>query len=168
MALKNTITLFSISLLSLSAFSQSQKYAEDSVIAQQLIANKLKSLETGVVNFVYLFSDAGSIVILYDVGGKIKGTKCYYKGKRSSAFKNLKLSKEDKLNFDKCMGMTSKDTTIRFSNCNTVVHSFNRVVFAANKGQHFIRGNFTSDCAGMLDKSGMYELYSIYKRLLNF
>lgn len=169
MALKETIILFCFSLLTLSASSQSQQYAEDSINAQQLIANKLKYLESlGVVNYLYLFSDAGTIVILYEVDRKIKGTKCYYKGKPGSDFRNLRLTKEDKMNYGKCIDMAKMDTTINFSNCKDFVHSFNRVTFSVNFSKHNIKGDFTSDCADMLDKKGMYELYSIYERLLGF
>lgn len=163
------ITIFCFSLFVLPAFSQSQSYAEDSVIAQRLIADKLKSLETlNIVNYLYLFSDAGTIVILYEVNGKIKCAKCYYKGNRSLKFRNLKLSKEDKMNFNKSICIVSRDTAMSFSNCNEFVHSFNRVVFNVSKNQYSIKGSFTSDCAGILVKNGMYGLDDIYKRLLNF
>ncbi|MEI3798776.1 MULTISPECIES: hypothetical protein [unclassified Chitinophaga] len=169
MALKETVILFCFSLLTLSASSQSQRYAEDSINAQQLIANKLKHLETvGVVNYLYLFSDAGTIVILYEVDGKIKGTKCYYKGKLGSDFRNLRLTKEDKVNYGKCIEMAKMDTTINFSNCKNFVHSFNRITFSANTSKHYIKGIFTSDCTDMLDRKGMYQLHSIYKHLLGF
>ncbi len=165
MALKKMITVFCFSLFALPAFSQSQSYAEDSVIAQRLIADKLKSLEPlNIVNYLYLFSDAGLIVILYEVNGKIKGAKRYYKGYRSLKFRNLKLSKEDKMNFNKSISIASRDTAMSFSNCNEFVHSFNLVFFAVSKNQDCIKGSFTSDCAGILDKNGIYGIHNIYGR----
>jgi hypothetical protein len=167
MTLKKTIIAFCFSLFALTVFSQSKNYAEDSVIAQRLITDKLKSLEAlNIVNYLYLFSDGNAIVVLYEEGEKIKASKSYYKGERSSNFRNLKLSKKDKSNFKKCMSMALSDTTISYTNCNDFVHSFNRIVFFVSKSQHFLKGNFTSDCLGMLDKNEMNGLYNIYKRML--
>ena len=167
MTLKKTIIAFCFSLFTLAAFSQSKNYAEDSVIAQQLIKDKLKSLEAlNIINYLYLFSDGGAIVVLYEEGKKIKASKSYYKGDRSSNFRNLKLSKKDKSNFKKCMSITMSDTTISYTHCNDFAHSFNRIVFFMSKKQHFVMGNFTSDCLGMLDKNGMNGLHNIYKRML--
>ena len=102
--------------------------------------------------------------MLYEADGKVNGIKCYYKGKSSSKGKNLKLSKDDKLHFYKCMEIALRDTAIHFSCCNDFVHSFNRIVFALNKEQHFVKGSFTSDCSGKLNESNMGVLYSFYKR----
>lgn len=169
MALRETMMLFCFSLFTLSASSQNRQYTEDSINAQRLITDKLKYLETlSVVNYVYLFSDAGTIVILYGVDGKVKGTKCYYKDKSRSSFKNLKLTKEDRTNYDKCIEQAMLDTTVVFSNCNDFVHSFNRVTYSINAGKHNTKGSFTSDCSDMLHRIGMYELYGIYKHLLGF
>lgn len=165
MALKNTIIVFCSILFTLNAFSQSKNYAEDSLVAQRLIIEELKSLESlNIVNYVWLFSDAGTIVLLFEEGKNIKAFKSHYKGEHSSKFTDLKLSKKDKSNFKKCMNMTLSDTTISYSNCNDFVHSFNRVVFFVSKNQHYVKGNFTSDCLGILDKNRIEGLCSIYKR----
>lgn len=166
MALKKIITISCFSLITISAISQSRGYVEDSVIAQRMISDKLQSLEAlNIVSYLYLFSDAGNIVILYEETGKIKAVKSFYKGNRCSKFKNLRLSKEDKSSFNRLTSIALKDTTVSFSNCNNIVHAFNRVVFAMITHKHVIKGNFTSDCLGMLDDNGMSELHSIYKRL---
>ena len=161
------ITIFCFSLFALSAFSQSQQYAEDSLSAQRLIEEKLQSLKAlSIVNYLYIFSDAGTIVILYEDKGKTKAAERHYKGKGNTRFKEIKLSKEDKSNFGKCMSMISKDTTISSSNCSDIVHSFNRVVFSANQNQHSVNGSFTSDCLGLLEQNGMGMLGDIYRHLL--
>jgi len=167
MALKKTIVTFCFNMLILTAFSQSQRYAEDSIIAQNLIENKLKSLQAlGVVNYLYLFSDVGSIVIVYEINGKICGVRSYYKGNRSSKFKSLKLSNEDKLNYGRCIDMASKDKIVGFSNCKDFVHSINRIVFTTRANGHYLQGNFTSDCSGALGENNMLCLFNIYKNLL--
>jgi hypothetical protein len=167
MVLKKNIIMFCFSLTVLTASSQNQRYIEDSIIAQKLITNKLKSLQTsGVVNYLYLFSDAGTITIVYETDKKISGIKSYYKGNRSSKFRNLKLSKEDKLNYSKCIDMASLDKAVNFSNCKDFVHSFNRIVFAVSANDHYFKGSFTSDCSGVLEENNMLCLFSIYKRLL--
>lgn len=161
------MVLFCLGLLTLSASSQSRQYTQDSINAQQLIDDKLKHLEAvGVVNYLYLFSDAGSIVILYEVEGRIKGSKSYYK--RGSDFRNLKLSRGDKVNYTKCIEMARMDTIVGFSNCNDFVYSFNRVTFLANAGKHSIKGTFTSDCKDAMSKKAMRELYDIYNNILVF
>ena len=63
------------------------------------------------------------------------------------------------------MSMISKDTTVSFSNCNDIVHSFSKVVFFANKRQHYLKVDFTSDCLRRLDENGMGMLRSIYRHL---
>lgn len=167
MTLNKIITVVCFSLFSLTVSSQSKNYSEDSLIAQRLITDKFKSLEDlNIVNYLYLFSDEGVIVALYEEGKKVKAFRSYYKGKRSSSFRNFKLSKKDKSNFKKCMSMALSDTAISYSNCNDFIHSFNRIVFFVSKNQHFVKGNFTSDCLGVLDKNGMDGLYNIYKRML--
>lgn len=165
--LKYTITIFLFGFFTLSAFSQSQQYADDSLSAQRLIAEKLQSLEAlNVVNYLYVFSDAGTIVILYEKNGKIKAVRSYYKAKRGSKFKTIKLSRQAKSNFSKLMGIASKDATMNFSNCSDIVHSFNRVVFFAKQNKYNVNGSFTSDCLGLLDENGMSMLGDIYKHLV--
>jgi hypothetical protein len=106
MMVRKMIVLLVISLFASPVFPQSKSYMEDSV-AQRLIADKLQVLN--ISNYVYLFSDAGTIAILYEADEQLKGFKCYYKGKSGSKDKILKLSKEDKLNFYKCMEIAIKD-----------------------------------------------------------
>lgn len=168
MALKKFIVMFCFSLTVLIAFSQNQGYIEDSINAQNLIENKLKSLHaSGVVNYLYLFSDAGTIAIVYEMDKKICGIKSYYKeGRSPSKLRRLKLSKEDKLNYSKCIDIASLDKVISFSNCKNFVHSFNRVVFAVSANGHYFKGSFTSDCSGVLEENNMLCLFSIYELLL--
>lgn len=164
--LKSTITILSFSFFTLSAFSQKKEYADDSLSAQRLIEEKLQSLESlNIVNYLYIYSDAGTIIILYENDGKIKAVKSYYKGTRGSKFKPIKLSRQDKSNFFKLMRVTLKDTTINFSNCSNIVHSFNRIVFLSKKNIFKVNGSFTSDCLGLLNDNEMSMLGDIYKHL---
>ena len=168
MALKKYIVMFCFSFTFLTAFSQKQGYIEDSIAAQNLVEDKLKSLQaSGVVNYLYLFSDAGTIAIVYEIDKKICGIKSHYKeGRSPSKFKSSKLSKEDKLNYSKCIDIASLDKVISFSNCNNFVHSFNRVVFSVNANGHYFKGSFTSDCSGVLEENKMLCLFNIYKDFL--
>lgn len=157
------IILLGFSLLVLLAYSQEKQYAKDTEDAEQLVTDKLKHLETlGVVNYLYLFSNGGGIIIIYELNGKIKGARCQYRRIPGTGFHNFRLTKESKLNYAKCIDWIKKDTTINFSNCNDFVHSFSRVTFSINNSKHKVNGHFTSDCGDMLKKIYLYELYGIY------
>lgn len=165
--LKYMIAILCFCFFTLSGFSQSQQYTDDSLRAERLVAKKIKSLETlNIVNYLYVFSDAGTIVLLYENNGNIKAVRSYYKRTRGSRFKPLKLSREDKSNFTTLMSIASKDTAIYFSDCSDIVHSFNRVVFSVKKNKYNVNGSFTSDCLGLLDENGMSMLGDIYKHLI--
>jgi len=167
MIFKKTITLFFFSIIASTTYSQQMRHIEDSIRASTLIADKLKSLNaSGASKFLYLFSDAGTIAIVYEIGEKIKGVKCYYKGKQNSKFSSLRLSKDDKSNYNKCMNIVAKATIVSFSNCKDFVHSFNRIVFKINTNGHFLKGNFTSDCSDALERNNMLCLFNIYQQLL--
>jgi hypothetical protein len=167
MMIKKIIVLLSFNIIALAAFSQQQRYQEDSVKVNSLVSDKLKTLKSsGVTSLLYLFSDAGSLVMMYELNGKIKGEKACYKGNRESKFKNLKISKEDKLNFSKCIDIAPQDTVVSFSNCKDFVHSFNRIGFVISANGHAVQGSFTSDCASALEKNGMMCLFNIYKNLV--
>lgn len=166
-ARKGIGVLFWLNIIALSAFSQDQRLVEDSIMANELIIDKLKSLEeSGVKKIVHLYSNVGTIAIVYEKEGKIKGVKSYYRGKRKSIFKNLNLSKADKSDFIKLMEITPKDTPVNFSYCIENVHAFTRNNFVINANGRSVKGVFTSDCKGELAKNGMLPLYNFYVRFL--
>lgn len=166
MSLKKIAFIFSFSTIASTIYSQ-MRLQEDSIKATDLISKKFKPLEdAGAVNILYLFSDAGSIAVIYEMNNKIKAVKSYYKGKGSSKFRNLKLSKDDKSNYSKCIFLTRKDTIMRLSNCKEFVHSFNTIFFTISTKSGVIKGHFTSDCVNVLEMNDMLCLYSIYKQLL--
>jgi hypothetical protein len=170
MIMKKVIVLLCYIIITLAAFSQPQRYQEDSVKVNALISDKLITLKSsGVTKFLYLFSDAGSLAILYKLDGKIKGERVYYKGDRRGKFRRLRISNEDKLNFSNCVDIVLPNTIVNLSNCNEIVHSFNRIVFVISANDHLFQGSFTTDCAGGLVNNNMLCLFSIYKSfILNY
>ena len=166
MNFKKIVLLFSFCIIACSIHSQ-MRLQEDSINAIDLISKKVKSLEdAGAVNIMYLFSDAGNIAIVYENNNKIKAIKSYYKGKESSKFRTLKLSKDDKSIYSKCISLARKDTIVNLSNCKEFVHSFNTIFFKIGTKSGVAKGHFTSDCANVLEMNNMLCLYSIYKQLL--
>ena len=162
---KIIFTIF-FGLLGLNASSQYIDPA-DSIAANNLIATELRSLEkAGGNNFVYMFSELGSVAILYEMHGKIEGLKSYFKGKNTSKSKHLKLTEEDKINYQKSIGLAVKDTTISVAGCKNYVHAFIRFYFAAKKDDHFLQVNFTSDCEDTLRQGEMVSLLSMYYRFV--
>ncbi len=165
--LKHSLIFICFSLSVTTIFSQSKSYAEDSSAAQRLIAAKMESLkDVNITNYLQLFTDAGTIIVVYEKIGKIKGTRCVYRGKEITKFQTFKLSKKDKASYVAFIKRINKDTTISLSYWVDLSHAFTRITFAANTGKNIVKGHFTSDCAGLLEKSGMQGLYSIYRRLL--
>jgi hypothetical protein len=167
MMIKKIIVLLCSNIIVLATFAQLQKHQEDSIKANSLIHEKLTVLKSsGAKTFLYLFSDAGCLAILYELNGKVRGERAYYKGNKSSKFKRLKITNDVKLNYSKCIEMASKDTTVNFSNCREYVHSFSRIVFLVTANNYTYQGVFTSDCSNALEKNGLMCLYSIYKQLI--
>ncbi len=161
------ILLFCFSLLALPALSQNQQYTSDSLKAQQLIADKIKQLETsGIMEYLYMFSSGGSLVILYKKGQRINGIRNLSYYKPGSRFRNVRLTKQQKSNYTKCIDKARMDTTINFSGCYDDVHAFSRIVFSANSSKHSLKGSFTTDCWQKLERNDLYPLDDIYKRLL--
>lgn len=157
------ILIVGLSLFSLIVFSQSR--SEDSVYARELIMQKLKSLDSKFsAEYISLYSNEGTIVLLYQIDKKIKAVKCNFKKSVSPKFRKLRLTGNDKLSFKKCMLLSKFDTTVNYSNCIEFVHSFHRVYFSIINNQHRIEVGFTTDCSEMLKKHGMMDLYFIYNR----
>lgn len=158
---------FTIQIIVLAAFSQSQNYQEDSLKLSKLTYQKVQALNAlSVKNFLYLYSNAESFVIMYELKGKIKAEKIFYKRSGEPIFKNLKLSKKNKSNFSECLNLDSQDSTIEFLNCKDFVHSFNQISFLISANGHIFQGKFTSDCADSLNEKGLICLYNIYRNLI--
>lgn len=163
--MKKIILLFFLGMLCLSAQSQHQS-AKDSMYVEQLIDHTLKSLSIpGVTNYLYLFSDAG-IIILYSEGEKVKGMGCHYVNGTTPELQHLKLNRKRKLSYAKCLGMAKMDTSVNFSNCFSFAHAFHRVTFSIQANNHRLRGAFTTDCGNALKSKGMYEIYDIYQKFI--
>ncbi|MGF6928823.1 hypothetical protein QFZ48_004323 [Chitinophaga sp. W2I13] len=167
MTIRKLILLLFFSLFALSASSQNQEYTADSLRAQRLINDKITQLETlGISEYLYMFSVGSSLLILYKKGQRINGIRNLSYYKPGSRFRNVRLTKQQKSNYTKCIDKARMDTTINFSGCHDDVHAFSRIVFSANSSKHSLNGSFTTDCWEKLERNDLYPLDDIYKRLL--
>ena len=166
MTLIKPILLFYFSLLALPASSQNQQYTADSLRAQQLIADKIKQLETsGIIEYLYMFSSGGSLVIFYKKDERIKGIRNLSYYKPGSRFRNVRLTKQHRTNYTKCIDRARMDTTINFSGCHEV-NAYNIIFFSAKSVKHSLKGTFTTDCWDKLQRNDLSPLNDIYSCFL--
>ena len=151
--------------ISFSSYSQN-KYINDSIKVPPLITEKINSLQNcGATNPLFLFSNIGNAVIIYEIKNKIVAIKCKNFDQQQK-FRKTKLSVKDKMDYKSCINLVKADTSIFFSNCEDFVHSFNRIYFNVTIKEYCLKGCFTSDCGNELAKSNLASFFNLYKNVL--